>query len=56
MSDLPVEWLVVTAPFTYVGSDLFGPFIVKEDRKELKQYGAIFTCLSFRGVQLEVAN
>ena len=56
MSDLPVEWLTVTPPFTYVGLDLFRPFIVKEGRKELKQYGAIFTCLSFRGVHLEVIN
>ena len=36
MSDLPVEWLTVTPPFTYVGLDLFGPFIVKEGRRELK--------------------
>ena len=49
MSDLLVERLT-----DYVGLDLFGPFTVTEGRKELKQYGVIFTCLSCRGVHLEV--
>ena len=31
---------------TTIGLDLFGPFIVKEGREELKWYGAIFICLS----------
>ena len=56
MSDLPVEQLTVTLPFTYVGLDLFGPFTVKEGRKELKQHGVIFTCLYYRAVHLEVVN
>ena len=42
MSDLPLERLTETPPFTYVGLDLFGPFIVKEGRKELKRYGVNF--------------
>ena len=56
MSDLPVEQLTVTLPFTYVGLDLFGPFTVKEGRKGLKQHGVIFTCLYCRAVHLEVVN
>ena len=56
MSDLPVERLTVTPLFTYVGLDLFGPFTVKEGRKERKRYGVIFTCLSCRAVHLEVVN
>ena len=56
MSDLPVERLTVTPPFIYVGLGPFGPFILKECRRELKRYGAIFTCLPCRAVHLEVVN
>ena len=42
MGDLPLERLTETPPFTYVGLDLFGLFIVKEGRKELKRYGVNF--------------
>ena len=56
MRALPVERLTVTPPFTYVGLDLFGPFTVKEGRKELKRYGAVFTCLPCRAIYLDVVN
>ena len=56
MSDLPVERLTVTPPFSYIGLDLFGPFTVKNGRKELKRYVVIFTCLSCRAIHLEVVN
>ena len=56
MSDLSVEQLTVAPPFTYVGLDLFGLFIVKEGRRELKRYAAVFTCLSCRAAHLEVVN
>ena len=32
---------------------MFGPFLIKEGRKELKRYGALFTCLSSRAVHIE---
>ena len=41
------------APFTYCGVDLFGPFIIKDGRKQLKRYGIIFTCFSCRGIHLK---
>lgn len=32
---------------------MFGPFYIKEARKELKRYGAIFTCFSLRAIHVE---
>ena len=56
MSDLPSDRLEPGPPFTYCGVDYFGPFLIKENRKEVKRWGVLFTCLSSRAVHLEVAN
>ena len=56
MADLPEERCSEAAPFTYTGVDMFGPFVIKGGRKELKRYGAIFTCLSSRSIHLESTN
>ena len=32
---------------------MFGTFLIKEGRKELKRYRALFTCLSSRAVHIE---
>ena len=32
---------------------MFGPFLIKEGRKELKRYRALFTCLASRAVHIE---
>ena len=53
MADLPQERVESTPPFTYCGMDCFGPFIVREGRKDLKRYGVIFTCMSSRAVHIE---
>ena len=42
------------APFTFCGVDMFGPFVVKNGRKEMKRYGAFYTCLSSRAIHSEV--
>lgn len=55
MADLPIDRLEPAPPFTYSGVDYFGPWYVREGRKELKRYGAIFTCLLCRAVHIEVA-
>ncbi|XP_028405254.1 uncharacterized protein LOC114527759 [Dendronephthya gigantea] len=56
MVDLPVERVNPVPPFTYVGVDYFGPFYIKDGRKVLKRYGALFTCLSSRAIHIEVSN
>ena len=48
MSDLPEDCLEPTPPFTYCAVDYFGPFIIKDGRKELKHYGVLFTCMASR--------
>ncbi|XP_064117743.1 uncharacterized protein LOC135223168 [Macrobrachium nipponense] len=56
MADLPADRLEPSPPFSNVGIDLFGPYYIKEGRKELKRYGVIFTCLVSRSIHIETAN
>ena len=56
MSDLPSDRVEPCPPFSYVGVDFFGPWLVKEGRKEVKQYGALFTCLVSRAIHIEIAT
>ena len=54
IADLPKNRVNEAPPLTYCGIDLFGPFIVKERRSQIKRYGALFTCLARRAVHIEV--
>ena len=56
MSELPAKRTEMEGPFTYCGVDIFGPFRVKEGRKEVKRYGSVFTCFSSRAIHLEVVH
>ena len=56
MADLPVERTEEAPPFTYCGMDCFGPFYIKEGRKELKRYGLLLTCMSSRAVHIEMLD
>ncbi len=56
MADLPQERMETTPPFTYCGMDCFGPFYIKEGRKELTRYGLLFTCMCSRAVHVEMLD
>ena len=56
MSDLPEDRLEPAPPFTYCAVDYCGPWYIKEGRKEVKKYVALFTCMASRAVHLEVSN
>ena len=57
MADLPSGRLAVEKPpFNQTGVDLFGPVYIKQGRKRLKRWVALFTCLTVRGVHLEVVE
>ena len=55
MADLPPDRAAPSEPFRNVGCDGFGPFTVKNGRKEEKRYGLMFTCLACRAGHLEMA-
>ena len=55
MADLPADRAECSPAFTYVGVDIFGPFLVKNRRSMVKRYGAIFTCLTSRAIHIEMA-
>ena len=56
MADLPSDRLEPSPPFTFCAVDLFGPWYIKEGRKELKRYGVLFTCLACRAIHVETSN
>lgn len=55
MANLPIDRLVpYEPPFSSVGVDVFGPFLVRQGRSDPKRYGCIFTCLRCRAIHIEV--
>ena len=57
MADLPKDRLQPDKPpFSHVGVDYFGPFLVKRGRSTVKRYGVMFTCLVTRAVHMEIAH
>ena len=57
MSDLPIERIVPGLPvFTYTGVDVYGPYVIRNYRSDVKRYGALFTCMTTRAVHIEILN
>lgn len=58
MADLPPNRVKQSHPFSSVGTDYGGPFVVKESRRRNarthKAYLALFICMSTKAVHLEV--
>ena len=56
MSNLPESRLEPAPLFTFCAVDYFGPLLVKQGRKEVKCYGALFTCMASHGLHIEVSD
>ena len=57
MADLPSDRLTPDEPpFSYVGTDFFGPLCVKQGRSTVKHYGCLFSCLTMRATHIEVTE
>ena len=42
MANLPEDRLELAPPFTHCGVDYFGPFVIKEGRKELEIRSVVY--------------
>lgn len=60
MGDLPQARICQVRPFSKVGIDYAGPFLIKEGRrrnaKSIKCYLAIFICMAVKAVHIEVVT
>ena len=63
MPNIPIDRIAVNQkPFSNTGVDYFGPIIIKLNKRTrstqptAKIYGDLFTCLTTRGVDLELAT
>lgn len=57
MGDLPPARLAAfQRPFSYTGIDYFGPMSVLVGRRSEKRWGVLLTCMTTRGVHIEVAH
>ena len=54
MANLSRDRMSKEASFLFCGVDMFGPLVMKNCCKELKQYGHLYTCLSSRVIRIEV--
>ena len=56
MANLPEDRIEPAPPFSHCGIDCFGPFVVKDLRKEHKRYGLLITCMASRAIHIETLD
>ncbi|UYV67540.1 hypothetical protein LAZ67_5001162 [Cordylochernes scorpioides] len=60
MGDLPMHRIVKSNPFTKIGIDFAGPFLIKPNIKrskvKLKSYVALFVCFCTKAVHIEIIS
>ena len=56
MANLPKDRLEPAPPFAFSAVDYFGPWYIKEGRREVKRYEVLFTYPASRAVHIEVAS
>ena len=56
MADISVHRPAEAPPFTYCEVDMFGPFVIKQQRNEIHHYGAMFTCMANRAMHIEIIH
>ena len=57
MADLPKDRITPDKPpFSFVGVDCFGPFILRRRRSMVKRYGVLYICLTVRAIHIEVVH
>ena len=56
MANLPNDRVNDAPPFAYCAVDVFGPWIIKQGRSEVKRYGVIFVCMASLAIHLETVN
>ena len=59
MADLPADGMEEAPPFTNVGFDVFGPWMIRSRKTRggaanSKRWGLVFTCLSSRAIHIEL--
>ena len=57
--ELPIETLQPSPPFTNLGVDFFGPFMIRgevQKRTRGKCFGVIFTCLVSRAIHVDISS
>lgn len=54
MGILPQERVDPAPPFTHMGIDCFGHFLVNDRRTEAKRWGLVFSCMYSRAVDIEL--